>query len=231
RCQPRRSPPRGRSKSGGFAFRPICGCSWRTPARRRIRARWSVTCAGSRRAIRRDGQSAPARSPPLQNSCGTRWSLATPGPRAPYPPERLARGETADVACSVDIDERGAVTQVVVEQSVAPDFDAAAVEAIRRFRFSPAEIDGQPAAVRIRYVYHFVVEQERVEQPRGARGTVKGTVVEAGTRRPIAGAEAVDDTGAQAVADAQGRYSLETSPGPRRLTVSAPGFDNRQIDV
>src|SRR5207302_1701368 len=71
----------------------------------------------------------------------------------------------------------------------------------------------------------------RVEQPRGARGTVKGTVVEAGTRRPIAGAEAVDDTGAQAVADAQGRYSLETSPGPRRLTVSAPGFDNRQIDV
>src|SRR5437764_6528424 len=161
----------------------------------------------------------------------TRLPQLLEAPPAVYPPERLVRGETADVACSVDIDERGAVTQVVVEQSVAPDFDAAAVEAIRRFRFSPAEIDGQPAAVRIRYVYHFVVEQERVEQPRGARGTVKGTVVEAGTRRPIAGAEAVDDTGAQAVADAQGRYSFETSPGPRRVTVSAPGFDNRPIDV
>ena len=132
----------------------------------------------------------------------TRLPQLLEAPPAAYPPERLARGETADVACSVDIDEHGAVTQVVVEQPVAPDFDAAAVEAIRRFRFSPAEIDGQPAAVRIRYVYHFVVEQERVEQPRGARGTVKGTVVEAGTRRPIAGAEAVDDTGAQAVADA-----------------------------
>jgi len=161
----------------------------------------------------------------------TRLPQLLEAPPAAYPPERLARGETADVACSVDIDEHGAVTQVVVEQPVAPDFDAAAVEAIRRFRFSSAEIDGQPAAVRIRYVYHFVVEQERVEQPRGARGTVKGTVVEAGTRRPIAGAEAVDDTGAQAVADAQGRYSFETSPGPRRVTVSAPGFDNRQIDV
>ncbi|TMA15663.1 MAG: TonB family protein, partial [Deltaproteobacteria bacterium] len=161
----------------------------------------------------------------------TRLPQLLEAPPAVYPPERLARGETADVACSVDIDEHGAVTQVVVEQPVAPDFDAAAVEAIRRFRFSPAEIDGQPAAVRIRYVYHFVVEQKRVEQARGARGTVKGTVVEAGTRKPIAGAEAVDDTGAQAVADAQGRYSLETSPGPRRLTVSAPGFDNRQIDV
>src|SRR5438128_812962 len=162
----------------------------------------------------------------------TRLPQLLEAPPAAYPPERLARGETADVACSVDIDEHGAVTQVVVEQPVAPDFDAAAVEAIRRFRFSPAEIDGHPAAVRIRYVYHFVVEQKLVEQPRGgARGTVKGTVVEAGTRRPVAGAEAADDTGAQAAADAQGRYSLETSPGPRTLTVSAPGFDTRQIDV
>jgi len=127
----------------------------------------------------------------------TRLPQLLEAPPAAYPPERLARGETADVACSVDIDEHGAVTQVVVEQPVAPDFDAAAVEAIRRFRFSSAEIDGQPAAVRIRYVYHFVVEQKLVEQPRGgARGTVNGTVVEAGTRRPVAGAEAADDTGA-----------------------------------
>src|SRR5207237_3420363 len=106
-----------------------------------------------------------------------------------------------------------------------------AVEAIRRFSFSPAEIDGRPAAVRIRYVYHFVIERKRVEQPRGARGTVRGSVVEAGNRRPLAGAEAVDDTGVQAVADGQGRYSLETSAGSRKLTLSAPGFDSRQIEV
>jgi len=152
-------------------------------------------------------------------------------PPAEYPPDRLVRGETADVVCSVDIDEHGAVTHVQVEQPVAPDFDAAAVEAIRRFRFSPAEVDGQPAPVRIRYVYHFVIEQRRVERPRTAAGTVSGVVVEAGNRRPVAGAEVVDDTGAQAAADAQGRYALETAPGARELTFSAPGFDRRTVEV
>ena len=152
-------------------------------------------------------------------------------PPAAYPPERLARGETADVACSVDIDEHGAVTQVVVEKPVGPDFDAAAVEAIKKFRFSPAEIDGQPAPVRIRYVYHFVIQQERVERPRAATGMVKGTVVEAGNRRPVAGAEVVDDTGAQTAADAEGRYSLEAEIGQRRLIFSAPGFEGRSIAV
>jgi len=152
-------------------------------------------------------------------------------PPAVYPPDRLARGETADVACTVDIDEHGAVTQVLIEQPVAPDFDAAAVEAIRRFRFSAAEIDGQPAPVRIRYVYHFVIRQERLERPRTATGTIKGAVVEAGNRRPVAGAEIADDAGAQATADAQGGYALETAPGTRKLTFSAPGFDNRSIEV
>jgi TonB family protein len=152
-------------------------------------------------------------------------------PPAVYPPERLARGETADVACMVDIDEQGAVTQVTVETPVAPDFEAAAVEAIRRFRFSPAEMDGKPAAVRIRYVYHFVIEQKRVEKPPGAVGTVRGSVVEAGNRRAVPGAEVIDDTGAQTAADAQGRYALVTTPGARKLTLSAPGFDSRSLEV
>ena len=152
-------------------------------------------------------------------------------PPAVYPPDRLARGETADVACAVDIDEHGAVTQVVVETPVAPDFEAAAVEAIRRFRFSPAEIDGHPAAVRIRYVYHFVIQQQRAERPPSATGTVNGSVVEAGNRRPVAGAEVADDAGGQAATDAQGRYALQTTPGARSLTVGAPGFDSRRIEV
>ena len=161
----------------------------------------------------------------------TRLPQLLEAPPAAYPPERLARGETADVACSVDIDEQGAVTQVVVETPVAPDFDAAAVEAIKRFRFSPAEMDGHPAPVRIRYVYHFVLRQERVERAPAATGTVRGDVVEAGNRRPVPGAEVTDDTGAQAVADGQGRYELKTQPGARKLTASAPGFDSRQVAV
>src|SRR5258706_12366194 len=103
--------------------------------------------------------------------------------------------------------------------------------AIGGFRLSPGEMAGQVAPVRIRYVYHFVIEQPCVEAPKASTGTVSGVVVEAGNRRPVAGAEVVDDTGAQAAADAQGRYALETAPGAREVTFSAPGFDRRTVEV
>ena len=152
-------------------------------------------------------------------------------PPAEYPQERLVRGETADVACQVDIDATGAVTQVTIERGAAPDFDSAAVAAIRRFRFSPAEIDGVPAPVRIRYVYHFVIQQKRVEPPPQERGSVEGEVVESGTRRPVAGAEVEDDTGTQTASDAEGRFRLELPAGARTLTVTAPAFEKREVKV
>src|SRR5438093_5720936 len=132
---------------------------------------------------------------------------------ADYPPERLARAEEADVGCLVDIDADGRVTAVVVDRPAAPDFDAAAVAAIRTFRFSPAEIDGKPAAVRIRYVYHFTIQRQPAppQQPAGG-ATVRGAVVEAGTRRPVAGAD-VFAADAQAGTDAQGRFELRVPPG------------------
>ncbi|HEX9578923.1 MAG TPA: TonB family protein, partial [Myxococcales bacterium] len=150
---------------------------------------------------------------------------------AVYPADRLARGETADVACQVDIDENGAVSAVTVEKGAGPDFDAAALEAIRQFRFSPAEVDGKPAPVRIRYVYHFVIQQKRVEKPLGETGRVRGEVSEAGTRRPIAGADVADESGPQTATDAQGNYEFEVPIGERKLTISAPGFEERTITV
>ena len=149
---------------------------------------------------------------------------------ADYPPERLARAEEADVGCLVDIDADGRVTAVVVDRPAAPDFDAAAVAAIRAFRFSPAEIDGKPASVRIRYVYHFVVRKEPVPAPdSGAdQATLRGTVVEAGTRRPLAGAD-VFAAGAQVAADAQGRFELRVPSGEVEVRAGAPGFgESRQ---
>ena len=151
---------------------------------------------------------------------------------ADYPPGRLARGETADVACQVDIDAQGAVSNVAVEQGAAPDFDAAAVAAIRQFRFSPAELDGKAAAVRIRYVYHFVLEKKAAPAvPRAALFVIRGEVVEAGNRRPIAGADVSDDTSGQTSTDAAGRFQLAAPEGDRRLTISAPGFDKREVSV
>jgi TonB family protein len=174
----------------------------------------------------------PLPPPPQAPPQLTRLPQLLDAPPAEYPAERLARGETADVACQVDIDEQGAVTAVSVQQGTAPDFDAAAVAAIRRFRFSPAEIDGKPAPVRIRYVYHFVLEKKaQPAPPPSALGTIRGEVSQAGTRRPIAGADIADDTGGQTASDAQGRYQLAAPEGERTLSISAPGYEKREIKV
>ena len=165
---------------------------------------------------------APPQPPPHAAELTRAPSLIEPH-AADYPPERLARGEEADVACLVDIDADGRVADVVVERSAAPDFDAAAVAAIRSFRFSPAEIDGKPASVRIRYVYHFVVRKKPAPEQGADEATLRGTVLEAGTRRPIAGAD-VFAGGAQAAADAQGRFELRVPAGEVELRAGAPGF-------
>ena len=45
-------------------------------------------------------------------------------------------------------------------QSAGAAFDAAALDAVKRFRFSPAEIDGKPAPVKITYSYQFTARVE-----------------------------------------------------------------------
>ena len=176
-----------------------------------------------------DVREAPVRKPPAAPQL-TKAPQLVEFHLAVYPPERLTRGETADVACAVDIDEHGAVTQVVVEKGAAPDFDEAAVAAIRTFKFSPAELDGKPSPVRIRYVYHFVIERKRVERPAEPRGSVRGLVLEAGTRKPIQGATVADaESGEEAATDVAGAYELHVPAGDRKLSASAVGYARREL--
>ncbi|HKB75828.1 MAG TPA: TonB family protein, partial [Myxococcales bacterium] len=179
-----------------------------------------LALAQSGENVREAPPPAPVRPPEL-----TRAPTLIDFHPADYPPDRLARGEEADVGCLVDIDADGRVTGVLVDRPAAPDFDEAAVAAIRAFRFSPAEIDGKPSAVRVHYVYHFVVRKEAAPAPDDAAdlATLRGTVVEAGTRRPIAGAD-VFAGGAQAAADAQGRFELRLPAGDVEVRAGAPGF-------
>src|SRR5205823_3052030 len=154
---------------------------------------------------------------------------------ADYPKDRLERGETADVSCLVDIDAAGQVTNVEVVAGAATDFAAAAALAIRSFRFSPAEIDGKPAPVRIRYVYHFVVEKRRVQEATAPdAGRIRGSLAEAGNRRPIAGAEVFLDGAAAAATDAQGSFEITgVAPGRHELRLAALDFaeDRRTVEV
>jgi protein TonB len=65
-----------------------------------------------------------------------------------YPDSARRQGIEGTVSLKVRVTERGAVEEVQVEQSAGyPDLDRAAVEAVRRWGFSPARQGNQPMAV------------------------------------------------------------------------------------
>jgi TonB family protein len=108
-----------------------------------------------------------------------------------YPPEALAAGLSAAVTLQLDLDAAGHVTAVAVIKPAGHGFDEAARDAAYRMAFAPAEIDGQPGAIRIEYVMHF---QSIAAPPAGVpppppppmRVIVRGQVRERGTRDPVA---------------------------------------------
>lgn len=76
---------------------------------------------------------------------------------ATYPPAALAARLEAHVDLGVTVEVDGSVGAVEVLLSGGAEFDAAAVEAMRQWRFSPATRDGQPVAARIRVPFDFVL--------------------------------------------------------------------------
>src|SRR4029077_14910732 len=103
-----------------------------------------------------------------------------------------------------------------VAESAGPAFDAAAVAAARRFVFSPAEIDGKPAPIRILYRYEFVL---RVEAPTTA--VFGGTVRTRNAGLPLADVTVELDSGQSAITDAQGKFEIaDVAPGKHVVTLS-----------
>ena len=79
--------------------------------------------------------------------------------RVPYPPEARKRGIQGAVIMNLLIDDQGKVREVTLIEGRHPELNAAAMAAIKGFQFSPAMIQSKPVAVRIRYVYRFVLER------------------------------------------------------------------------
>ena len=63
-----------------------------------------------------------------------------------YPADARAAGREGQVILKIVVSERGEVTRVDVLRGDEP-FAAAAIAAVKRWRYSPALVDGQPAAV------------------------------------------------------------------------------------
>lgn len=78
--------------------------------------------------------------------------------RIPYPEEAKKAGVEGPVVMELLIDETGVVRQVNVVTGPGYGLNEAAVEAAKKFRFSPAMMDQKPVAVKIRYTYRFVLQ-------------------------------------------------------------------------
>jgi TonB family protein len=151
---------------------------------------------------------------------------------AEYPSDALAAGIAGTVLLSVVVDADGSVTRaVVLDPGPHPGFAPAALHAVAAFRFSPAEIDGKPAAVEITYRYQFTIRREAPAPAPEAPVAVRGRVLERGTRSPVADA-LVDAGAASATTGPDGRFELRgLPPGAARLTVFSEAHQPGSAEV
>ena len=75
-----------------------------------------------------------------------------------YPVEALESRAEGVVVLIIDIDSTGSVIAVDIGRAPHPSLAEAARKAAWSMRFSPAEVDGTPAAVRIEFTYQFDLE-------------------------------------------------------------------------
>lgn len=78
--------------------------------------------------------------------------------RIPYPREAKRKKIEGPVVMDILIDASGRVREAELVTGPGYGLDEAAMDAVYRFQFRPAEVDGKPVAVRIRYIYRFVLE-------------------------------------------------------------------------
>lgn len=71
------------------------------------------------------------------------------GQQPVYPEQLKKRGEMGEAKILTTIDATGAVTEASVKSATHPDFGAAALAAVKAWRFKPAEEDGKPVAVTV----------------------------------------------------------------------------------
>jgi TonB family protein len=173
-----------------------------------------------------------ASSPRAQEAAGDSGPVVTKPPKlvkfvkAAYPAEKHDAGITASILLSIEIGADGQVGEVEVVKGASPDFDAAAVAAAKQFVFEPAEIDNQPAPVKITYRYDFTIVEEHVKA--GPQINFEGVVLERFKKRPLAHVTVhlVDvgaDGGAKGVTDDDGHFGFfDVPPGKHKIELSNP---------
>ncbi len=158
---------------------------------------------------------------------------------AAFPADMADAGTSGTVVLQVDVGADGTVTHAEVVKSAGASFDDAALAAVRQFLFSPAEVDGVPAPVRLQFSQEFFFRPELVESPPSpdagpkARANFTGRIVERGTRDALAGAHIVltaNEQVLEADADDTGAFVLENVPlGTWPVAVLAPDYEPYKV--
>jgi TonB family protein len=148
-----------------------------------------------------------------------------------YPPDAKARGLSAEVVLELDVAETGEVLAARVVKPAGDGFDEAALAAARALRFSPAEIDGKPAAVTLEYRFRFdAPAPEPALAVSTATGLLRGLVLERGTREPLGGAS-VAVGGESTFTDRDGHFELtDLPPGRLKIVVTDPAHARFETD-
>jgi TonB family protein len=142
---------------------------------------------------------------------------------AVYPKDKHDAGITAEVLLSIEIGDDGQVGEVEVVKSAGADFDAAAVAAAKQFVFEPAEIDHQPAPVKITYKYAFTILEQMVKA--GPQINFDGVVLERLKKTPMRRVKVkiVDLDGVTAETDVEGHFAFtDVPPGKYKVELSHP---------
>jgi protein TonB len=75
-----------------------------------------------------------------------------------YPSELRREGVSGLVMVKCNIDEKGDVTETIVEKSSNEAFDKPAIAAVKKWKFKPAKQDGSPVAIKVSIPIKFVFE-------------------------------------------------------------------------
>jgi len=76
-----------------------------------------------------------------------------------YPAELRASGTSGVVMLTCEVDDRGVVTEAKVNRTTNEGFNRAAMAAVEKWKFRPAQKDGKPIATRISVPVKFTYEE------------------------------------------------------------------------
>ncbi len=151
---------------------------------------------------------------------------ATLPPDTPFPAPEVV------VVLEIDVSATGAVEAVRVQEAAGAPFDDAAVTAAGQFRFEPARLT-TGEAVPVTITFRMRIQAPPPPPPPPVR--YAGTLLERGTRRPLANvpvaARVGDEVVARGESDASGRFSLEVPAATFQLVALPAGHDRVEVAV